>query len=338
MLLFLLTLSCQSDPAPVSEEDSESTSAPTDTETTGDTGTECDPALDWWSVGQPTMLSWCTGCHSSNLEGDDRHGAPEGVNLDTLAGVQEQADAIRARAILSNDMPPGGGLPADVRAQLEAWLDCGAEGEENPLPGTEPGEVATARGVAIEVGHGDNFSGGLTLERWVTGGEGWEKVPLCEDYYVVQNTEAWFAGYAVYNDDGAMIRRVELEPPILMTMEGDEEWEHLVEAEVFDGETTTTTEATWVVTIGEPVSLDGRALERNPVEVIMVDDSGEIHAWQLSGRYRISARWFSWGEQQYAALQQQDWYPSDDLPLNAFPIEIGDEWEAGILISEGGVW
>ena len=66
-------------------------------------------------------------CHSSVSEGDARYGAPEGINFDSHAQVQQHADRIRARATGSSpDMPPVGGGDDEERTRLAEWLDCGA--------------------------------------------------------------------------------------------------------------------------------------------------------------------------------------------------------------------
>jgi uncharacterized membrane protein len=72
------------------------------------------------------MRTHCTGCHSSTLEGEERAGAPAGVDLDTLAGVRSLAPRIEARVLDDvPSMPPVGG-PGDVeRERLRTWLECG---------------------------------------------------------------------------------------------------------------------------------------------------------------------------------------------------------------------
>ena len=45
----------------------------------------CDDAsLSYHTVGQPFLRDYCTSCHSAQLTGQSRFGAPVNVDLDTL--------------------------------------------------------------------------------------------------------------------------------------------------------------------------------------------------------------------------------------------------------------
>jgi len=84
-----------------------------------------EPALTWENFGQGFTATWCAGCHSRLLEGADRHGAPEGVDLHDLAGVLEHADRYAARAVgPAPSMPPAGGPGADELLLADEWLSC----------------------------------------------------------------------------------------------------------------------------------------------------------------------------------------------------------------------
>ena len=86
-----------------------------------------DSYLDYRNFGAPFLRSWCTGCHSSELTGDARAGAPIGVDLDTRAGALAHLDGIKRRAAVElPTMPPRGAPGADERALLNEWLSCGA--------------------------------------------------------------------------------------------------------------------------------------------------------------------------------------------------------------------
>ena len=79
------------------------------------------------NVGAPFMTTWCTACHSSDLDSQYRAGAPDTVNLDTLEDVQQWNERILA-CVLNDDSPmPPAGLPSeDDLSRLEEWLLCGA--------------------------------------------------------------------------------------------------------------------------------------------------------------------------------------------------------------------
>ena len=86
-----------------------------------------DNLLTTENFGGPFILTYCTGCHHSSLGADERAGAPEGMNFDTLAEVRAHAPRIWARAADDNaSMPPIGAPAADERARLGEWLACGA--------------------------------------------------------------------------------------------------------------------------------------------------------------------------------------------------------------------
>jgi hypothetical protein len=83
--------------------------------------------LDYRSFGAPFMRDWCTGCHSSDLTGDARAGAPADVNFDTRDGVLMHLDRIQARAAASPPtMPPRGQPGPEERSLLADWISCGA--------------------------------------------------------------------------------------------------------------------------------------------------------------------------------------------------------------------
>lgn len=112
------------------------TDAPEDTDVV-DTGvplpsfeTGLDPCSTqtWETVGAGFVLTWCAPCHSSDLRGSARQGAPVGVDFDDEAASLALADRILVRATgESPDMPPSGGPERAVLDDVVTWLQC-AEG------------------------------------------------------------------------------------------------------------------------------------------------------------------------------------------------------------------
>jgi uncharacterized membrane protein len=96
------------------------------TDTSLPTQITCDraPALDWTNYAEGFFDKSCNGCHSSQLTGAVRSGAPEGVDFDTEAAAIQQADRVRARVLGDQTMPPGGGLTAEELFLLDEWLTC----------------------------------------------------------------------------------------------------------------------------------------------------------------------------------------------------------------------
>jgi uncharacterized membrane protein len=86
--------------------------------------------LTWDNFAGGFLLTWCTSCHGSSLEGDLRYGAPAGMNYDTYPQVVELADAIASAATGPDPrMPPSGGPSDEERALMAEWLGCGLPGE-----------------------------------------------------------------------------------------------------------------------------------------------------------------------------------------------------------------
>lgn len=87
-------------------------------------------ALTYEAFGQPFMESYCVRCHSSELEGTARNGAPGGHDFDTLAGILLVADHVDQLAAAGPDsentvMPPDGDKPSlEERRMLGQWLAC----------------------------------------------------------------------------------------------------------------------------------------------------------------------------------------------------------------------
>jgi uncharacterized membrane protein len=96
------------------------------------TGSTCPDGstLTYESFGAQFMDDYCTRCHSSELTGEDRNGAPLNHDFDTLAGVLAVADHIDEEAAAGPDsvntaMPPRAPKPTEEeRRQLGEWLAC----------------------------------------------------------------------------------------------------------------------------------------------------------------------------------------------------------------------
>ena len=92
--------------------------------------------LTWENFGEPFMLSHCTGCHSSQLDGSgpppgNRQGAPPGVNFDTYDLTRSFGITIYQQAADDNTlMPPKDNIPVDNpvsvddRVALGDWIAC----------------------------------------------------------------------------------------------------------------------------------------------------------------------------------------------------------------------
>jgi uncharacterized membrane protein len=87
--------------------------------------------LTYDNFGQPFMEAYCTRCHSSELTGEDRMGAPSFHDFDTLFGIRAVAEHVdqtsaAGPAAVNRSMPPDGDRPTDEeRYQLGEWIACG---------------------------------------------------------------------------------------------------------------------------------------------------------------------------------------------------------------------
>ncbi len=109
-------------------------SGPGTSTTGGSSGAVCPDGspLTYDTFGRGFMDAYCTRCHASALPLVSRNGAPVGLDFDTLAEIQANADRIDRQAArgplgLNNVMPPGAPLPSSAeRTDLGLWLACGA--------------------------------------------------------------------------------------------------------------------------------------------------------------------------------------------------------------------
>ena len=90
---------------------------------------ECPPEMSWEIVAKPFLNTWCTSCHASALNPNDRMGAPQGVDFDTWEGAAQWSDRIAAVSHGEGaTMPPAGGPTDAEREAIVAWVACGALG------------------------------------------------------------------------------------------------------------------------------------------------------------------------------------------------------------------
>lgn len=92
---------------------------------------ECKPPPGYAADIEPLVARACRGCHSSELSGPARRGAPVGLDYDSAADLATpERRAAFIDAITSGRQPPPTLEPpievtADERAQVSAWRLCG---------------------------------------------------------------------------------------------------------------------------------------------------------------------------------------------------------------------
>ena len=100
------------------------------------TESTCPPAstVTYDNFGKEFMTKYCTRCHSSELRGAARMGAPSFHDFDTLYGIRAVSNHIdettaAGPAAINKGMPPDSPAPTDEeRYKLGEWIACGMPG------------------------------------------------------------------------------------------------------------------------------------------------------------------------------------------------------------------
>lgn len=82
--------------------------------------------LGWNSWASGFFTTYCTSCHHPGSA--NRHGAPVGIDLHTQDDAMRHLDRVRARVLIAQDMPLGGGVPMADLQRLNDWVDCAEAG------------------------------------------------------------------------------------------------------------------------------------------------------------------------------------------------------------------
>jgi hypothetical protein len=117
------------------------------------TGTVCPPGgteLTYENFAAPFMEAYCTRCHSSELHGEDRHGAPLYHDFDTEIGILEVGGHVDREAGagpngINRLMPYDGDQPTDAeRYQLSEWIACALDALAQPDAGVVTADAGPA--------------------------------------------------------------------------------------------------------------------------------------------------------------------------------------------------
>jgi hypothetical protein len=266
----------------------------------------------WMDAGAPVLTTYCTACHSATLVGDTRHGAPAGVDLDTLAGARTQADRIRARALDARDMPSGGGIAAADRARLAAWLDCGTPGEELVWPATTAATRAdevSDRVVTVDADGGDLLYVGA-----------WGGVDR-EVYRFRKGTDvAWWLEEEFRDADGAVEAARSWDPPLVVWQAGVTAWTSDAVATDADG---ASTDETWTFSLGLPDEIDAQVRDPAAEALTGTSTAGDTYTWLLSPTSSVVERRRVTPEIEEVSLGLTIPEP---YAIAGFPIEDGTGW------------
>ena len=97
------------------------------------TGATCtDATLSYETFGRNFMVTYCTRCHASTLQGEARMGAPALHDFDAVFAIRPVASHVDQMAgsgpnATNEGMPIGEPRPTLLeRQQLAIWIACGA--------------------------------------------------------------------------------------------------------------------------------------------------------------------------------------------------------------------
>lgn len=82
-------------------------------------------AVNWENFGVPFFAGYCRACHSATSVGEDRYGAPEGLDFDSLEQVRALKGSIHDTVLVDATMPIGGGVDPESLTLLPTLLECG---------------------------------------------------------------------------------------------------------------------------------------------------------------------------------------------------------------------
>jgi cytochrome c5 len=89
-----------------------------------------DNTLTYENFGKQFVEDYCVRCHSSELAGEKRNGAPKYHDFDSLEGILNVANHVDEKAAAGPDsintsMPPNGAKPTMAeREKFGQWLQC----------------------------------------------------------------------------------------------------------------------------------------------------------------------------------------------------------------------
>lgn len=263
------------------------------------------------------MLTWCTSCHSSRLTGEDRFGAPQGVNLDTLAEVRAGAEGVSRRSLsASADMPPRGGVPTAEREAVAAWFACGAPGEEAPFPDADRDLDLLRAGTLTGAIEADGDERRVRLEE--------EGLPWLTQRFRVESGRGDLAGYTRY-EAGLEVEAVQFEPPLGVY---DEEAATVAGDPVVTRSTSAGVDVateSWTVSRETDPDPDPRFMDASPSRVVAEREGEPALEW-----------WFS-ATRMLVAHAQLEVDGSWTTVLNTAPAAQRDG-SPGFPLDEGGSW
>jgi cytochrome c5 len=82
--------------------------------------------LTYENYGSAFMTRYCSSCHSDQIAGKERGGAPVAANFDNHVDIKTWRSRIYVQAVAGTAMPPFNLLSPDERKVFGEWIKCGA--------------------------------------------------------------------------------------------------------------------------------------------------------------------------------------------------------------------
>lgn len=269
-------MACQTAPAPPTEE-------------SGAPPLDCPEGLGWESAAAPLLQSYCTSCHSSQRLDDDRFGAPDGVDFDTVEGALAHAARIQAR-LESGDMPPQTGVPAHLAQRFADWLACGAPGEAVSWPETTTADRPTEVGaMAVSVSVSAVDPALLDVVRTFD----FTDQRLVTERWLVDGDDLWLVERERHDADGTTLYLDQWDPPVAIVVDGAPAGETVTWRLHEEGGVETEEQEVWLATEGDEDLFDGQVVrDPNPTRLLLTSDQGAQVGLQLSAQYGITQAWW----------------------------------------------
>jgi hypothetical protein len=279
----------------------------------------CAGAGTWASTGLPTLLTWCTACHSAQVHGDARRGAPAGVDFDTLAGARQHAARIAAR-VEAGTMPPASAVGAAEAAALLTWLRCGAPGPDLQLPAHPADWDGESVSLLVFTEADPDEPDVLIVRRLVEQ----DRRPWSTQRFWATPDGAALLSHAEHPADGGAPTTWSFDPGLPLDLPGSHELVVTRAGPEGDAEGDAEGLETWTTARGPAPRRSAHEVTDDFEEVLLTGPDGEELGWHLSPARTLTAHWTALGGRSLEALQiGSDYNFRSDAPL---PLQAGWGW------------
>ena len=264
------------------------------------------PSIQDGSLGGGFLLNHCTGCHSSENDENQRHGAPLELNYETHAGFSQHLDRVKANCAIDTTHPCDD-IPALEVEEFLGWIECGAPSTAADFP------------VFAEIKPGESFdiiaqvseeADGFRLTRKIESGSRsfFPETPWSITWFERYGGEVWLFSETLYREDGSVLWAIDFGTGLLISSEDTSLLTDSLEVEIQDDGTLTTEFIDFEVYQGAGVILDGRESNHDPDEIHVTSNYDLEWIWHFGdeGPPTLQASWID-TERSWMALGVQDY-------------------------------